>query len=184
MASQRIIVSKIGGQAGHVAWTMLKEWAEARQSSDSAEWCSTQWPRAVRDSVDNFIDRLRENSEGPPIIYYAEWVDFWSMGDVLSVGVDSASMQCRPLRVMGERYEVDAYQSLSAEMLRSMRPVLRDSFDETRWFRTRLIEAAHAWSGVVENGLVVVARRVFDGLFEDHEIAASLSHVPNWLVES
>jgi hypothetical protein len=52
---------------------------------------------------------------------------------------------------------------------------------EDRWFVVNLLEAALAWSGMVEDAVLVVLRNVFGGTVEDSEIEESLKNTASWI---
>ncbi len=82
MAAQRITVAKLAGRSADVVLLRLEAWAAVRRASDPTEWSGEQWPPIVRRRADGFADRLRAHALSLPVVYFAEWADLWSMGDV------------------------------------------------------------------------------------------------------
>lgn len=80
MATQRITIAKVAGTAGDAVARRLGEWSTARLTTDPDEWSNEQWPEQVRRAADQFADRLRANALAPPVVYFVEWADMWSMG--------------------------------------------------------------------------------------------------------
>jgi hypothetical protein len=183
VATQRITVAKVGGAAGELVMLRLREWASARQTEDRNEWSKEQWPVEVRRQADAFADRLRSHALSPPVIYFAEWADLWSMGD-LFIRLLTPPGQPPPLVIHAERFEVYGYPlpdtGCLAQHLVSATP---QQFVEYDWLVWQLRQAEEAWNDLVDTAALVVLREVVGGLVTDNELRDSLSLVPDWLNE-
>ena len=159
----------------------LRGWAAARRSGDPREWSSEQWPAGVRVEVDAFAERLRANSLAPPVIFFVEWSDLWSMGDLFRRWLTPPGGSS-PIEIHADRVEVYGYALPDDDRLAchlgvaGPRPV-----DESNLFIGRLREALEAWRPLAEKAVLIVIREVVGGLVTDEELEASLGVVPEWL---
>jgi hypothetical protein len=165
IATQRIILANLGGAAAAAVAVRFRRWLGSCQGGN--------FPAPVRREVDQFAVTLRANAASPPIIYYCEWVDMWSMGDVIpALGVPGARV------VRGDRYDAcchDSNVSLLAPTLGG------EMAQEAEWLVARLREARSAWSGLVSESALVVLREALGGTVTDEELQAALWSVPRWL---
>lgn len=164
MATQRITLAKIGGAAGrHVAAKFARWFADGRDN---------EFPAAVQRNIDRFAAALRANPV-PPVVYFAEWIDLWSMGDLVpGLGTDTASV------VIGERFWASCHEmpvTLSALTIAGEFP------QETQWLAARLREAEDAWAELAPDAVLVVLREVLDGTVLDSDLTESLTTIPRWL---
>lgn len=181
MASQRITIVKIGGVSADVVLGRLRGWAAARQSGDPREWSSEQWPAGVRSEVDAFADRLRAEAFSPPVVYFVEWSDLWSMGDVFRLWL-TPPVGPSPIEIHADRVEVSGYALPDDDRLaRHLATAGPQPFDESNQFITRLREALEAWRPLTEKAALIVIREVVGALVTDEELEASLTVVPEWL---
>ena|GEM_PF-1614914 len=182
MATQRITIAKLGGIAADVALLRLREWAGTRRTSEPDEWSKDQWPSSVRVEVDAFVDRLRANSLSPPVLYFVEWADPWSMGDLFTRWLTPPGGP-PPLVIHADRFEVYGYTLPDGGRLgRHLTTAGSQQFSEYDWFVSRLREALNAWRELTDQATLIVVREVVGGLHTDDDIQASLSRVPEWLV--
>ncbi len=182
MASQRVTVAKVGGVAAEIVVQRLREWSAARQPGNRPnEWSSEQWPRRAREQADELADRLRANAFGPPVIYFTEWADMWSMGDLFERWLTPPDGPM-PLMVYADRYQVYGYSLPDGGRLeRYLATAGPQQWPETDWFVARLREAVCSWQGFVEQAALVVLRHVVGGSALDEEVTASLRAIPDWL---
>ena len=189
MATQRITIAKIGGDAGMAVISQFREWSDARTIDDPTEWRPDQWPLSHRREMDAFAIALRANDHKPPVIFFSEYIDLWSMGDLFTrwfPGNDDHSL----IQLHSDRYELWCYplpdDGMLADHLRSLtshkRFRDRDS-QEDRWFTLNLLEATLAWHAIVNAGAIVLLREVVGGLVEDSEIEESLTDIPEWITK-
>jgi hypothetical protein len=183
LATQRITIAKIGGEAADVVWLRLRAWFDARGSDSVTEWSSDQWPPEVRTQVDAFAERMRANSLSLPMLYFVEWLDQWSMGDLFDRWL--LPSEGPPLQIHADRFEVYGYAlpdgGRLAGLLKRAGPQQIDEYD---YFVTRLREAVGAWQALTERATIIVLREPVGGLVTDEELQASLSLVPKWLLET
>lgn len=181
MASQRITVAKIGGVAADVVLERLRRWADARQSSDPDEWSSEQWSASVRVEVDSFAERLRANALTPPVIFFVEWSDLWSMGDLFRRWLSPPGGPS-PIEIHADRVSVFGYSLPDGDRLaRHLSSAGPQRCDESEQFIARLREALQAWRSLTEKSAFIVIREVVGGLVTDEEMHASLDVLPEWL---
>lgn len=183
MATQRITIAKLGGIAADIALQRLRVWTAARGETDPGEWSSDQWPQNVRVQADAFADRLRANSLVLPVIAFVEWSDLWSMGDLFHHWLSPPGGP-PPLAIHADRFEVYGYGLPDGGHLnRHLTTAGRQQFEEYDQFVGRLHEAVDAWQELAERAALIVLREVAGGLITDEELTASLSLMPDWLLE-
>lgn len=175
MATQRVHVFAIGGLPAERFWEKVVAWSDARTVTDAKRWSSDDWPVDVRREVDAFVSRMLLRALSPPILYRAEHLDYWSMGDVFvhameRVGGDGYK------RLQTENHELLAVWSGTGKAI----GLDRNASPETVWLYCRLNEAMAAWGDVVERRLIVLIRSPIGGLVTDEEFADALEVLPNW----
>jgi len=156
MATQRLIVATIAGDAAAAVSALLRGWHDNPAPDPAA--------------VDRFCERLRANGAGLPVVYFSEWVDRWLMGDHAP----------GPGAVDGKRFQVAC---LSPQRAVSWAGQCGSQFPEQEWLARRLREAARGWGSVAEPLAVVVVREVLGGSTTDEEVRAALHGIPSWLSE-
>lgn len=181
MATQRISIAKVAGQAGDHLAGRLREWVQLRTTQTPTEWSPDQWPQFVRAQIDTFARLLRENSTAPPVVHFVEWIDHWSMGDLFQAWLLPCAGE-QPLIVFGDKFEV--YASRFPEdgcLLDRLKGNRNPQSPEANAFQARLREAIDSWEKIVDRSLIVVLREVTGGLVTDEEVVRSLSELPDWL---
>ena len=166
MATQRITVAKIAGAAGVAVAKTFSRWAAADRSDESAA--------AVRRDVDRFVQSLKAHAATLPVVYFAEWIDLWLMGDVvpgLAMGRDGV--------VNGNRFEA-ACHTLPVVFPSSMPAA--GSPQEMIWLETRLREAECAWEELTPDAVLVLVREVLGPTVTDDELRLTLTAAPDWVV--
>lgn len=153
MATQRILIATIAGEAGQKVAGLFRKW-------HSTDGVSEQ--DAVRSAVDAFAKQLQDRGGIPPVIYYCEWFDLWSMGDLIDFGTV----------VGGKRFEASCGSRREAMVWAEH---YSNQFPEDQWLTMRLREAAEAWQLLAEPAVVVILRQVLGASFTDEEVMASLS---------
>ena len=144
MASQRLTIAKISGRAAELALDRFAFWASQRSTNDRTEWGPYQWPESVRSEADKWFEQLRQNSLSVPVLFYAEYNDYWSF--------------CPPTRFIGEvdprllsiyanRFEGFCIRlPLAAELMESLETVrISGQWNEDRLFASLVIHAARDW---------------------------------------
>jgi hypothetical protein len=181
LASQRITVAKIGGLAADVSLRRLQAWSAARQTRDPNEWSSEQWPQHVRAETDAFANRLRANAFTPPVIYFVEWADLWSMGDVFQRWLAPLEGPM-PLAVLADQYEVFAYGLPDGGRLaQRLATAGTQQWPETDWLLGRLRDAIGDSEALVERAVLIVLRYVVGPSASGQDVRDSLRRVPDWL---
>jgi hypothetical protein len=105
LASRRITITKIGGAAAEVVELRLRKWSAARQMTDRDEWSFKQWHPHLRQQADSLADRLRAHALALPVVYFIEWADLWSMGDLYRRWLTPPSGPA-PLSIHANRFEI------------------------------------------------------------------------------
>lgn len=181
MASQRITIAKVGGVAADRAARWLGDWSALRKTNNPNQRSSAQWPEDARQKADDLADRVRAHAFAPPVVYFSEWADLWSMGDMFEhwlMPPDAAT----PLVIHANRFEVYGYtlpdSGRLAHYLANAGP---QQWTETEWFVCRLREAVAAWQERVARAALLVLRHVVGSSALDEDVAASLRIEPRWL---
>jgi hypothetical protein len=189
MASQRITIAKIGGASAAAVISQFRDWSAARNVDDPTEWRYDQWPTSVRRDIDAFASALRSNGHEPPVIYFSEHIDLWSMGDVFDRWL-SPDDGDQPIQLHADRFQLWCYplpddESLASHLQRSTRlkRIRERNPQEDRWFTMNLLEATLAWDGMVDPTAIIVLREVLGGLVMDSELEESLNDVPPWIAK-
>jgi hypothetical protein len=189
--NQWIAIAKIGGEAADAIVDVFRRWDAARTSVPEETDCvylfaPEQWPPECRREMDSFARCLRENADRLPVVYYCEYVDMWSGGDVLQhlrpddggkailAHGDDVELACYCLPDAG-RLEKHLRRCLRKERIRER------SAQEERWFVEGLLESCYAWQELADKAVLVVIRRVVGGSVEDWEVEDSLRGTPDWL---
>jgi hypothetical protein len=183
VATQRITIAKIAGQAAPAVRARFAEWSVARKVQEPGSCSPEQWSDDCCRAMDAFAVGLRSEGNVPPVVYFSEHVDTWLMGDfwnLLPAGGD-------PCFVCGNKFQLACYSLADEDALQkvleeSLRPkTSRKQPQEYHWFRARLLEAVRAWRPLVEGGLLVILREVLGGTATDEEVQQSLLRTPPWI---
>lgn len=152
MARQRITVATIAGETGRIAAALFHKW-HSTQADEGQD--------VVRRGVDRFAEQLRIRGGVLPIVYYCEWFDYWSMGDLTQLGKVVEGQQFSAS--CGSRKEVMAWAEQCV-----------DQYPEQQWLAMRLREASAAWQLLAEPATIVILRQVLGPSYTDEEVTASL----------
>lgn len=178
MATQRLTIAKIGGQAAEATLDQFRAWALARLVDTANEWASEQWPPDVRRSADAWADNMREHAHQPPVVFFAEYIDSWSYCPPDRYLRDHGLIQ-----IMADRYELFCAElplsDSAAADLRRMRT--EGQYEEDRFFGTVTLEAASAWGALVDTAVLVFLRHVVGSSVTDDELSDSLKTIPTWM---
>lgn len=153
MATQRLTIATLAGHAAAVAAARFEAW---RTAADPA-------------TVDRLCGAIREHALSLPVVYFAEWVDRWLMGNLVP----------GPRTVHGERFEATC---LTPEQAVAWADQCVGQFAEQDWLAARLREAAAGWGDVSPRYAVVVMRETFGPSASDDDVRATLDRVPDWLL--
>ena len=152
MATQWLTLATLAGQAANAVSLQFDRW---RVTPD---------PQAV----DQFCLTLRENALSLPVVYFAQWVDRWLMGNSVP----------GPGSVEGARFQIAC---LSPEQAAAWANQCGSQFVEQEWLASRLREASVGWGTVNERYAVLVIREVIGPSTTDDEVEAALDTIPAWL---
>ncbi len=181
MASQVITLAKIGGKAGDHLWAMFQRWYETRSADQTSEISSDQWPTATHEAVEQFVTNLEQCRNCPSVLYYAQWLDSWSMGDVFQACFLSSD-GAGGLHVCSPKYELFAYRLPDEDrLLNRTKSRRRNLPDQEEWLRWHLRQAMGAWSSIAQQSTLVLVRNVVGGMATAEEVEASLDLTPDWL---
>ena len=165
MATQRLTIAKVGGRSAQLVLALFQAWQRrATEDRSSSE---------ILAAIDMFVEQLRDHAHCPPILYFTDWIDQWSMGDLVpGLGNKSAIV------VAGNRFEACCHKPPI-----SMRTttIQGQEAQETRWLRSRIQEAENAWSELTQEAVIIVIREPLGALVSDEELVESLGSTPPWL---
>lgn len=153
MALQRMTVATIAGEAGRRVAGLFRKWHSIQAAGGQG---------TLRCVVDEFAEQLRDRGGIPPVVYFCEWFDYWSMGDLIHFGN----------AVEGKQFEI-RYGSRRESM--SWIERCADQFPEQQWLAMRLREASEAWQSLAEAATIVILRQVLGPSHTDEEVMDSLS---------
>ena len=152
MATQRLTVATLAGQAATAVVAQFERWRSAPDPT----------------AVDRLCASIREHALSLPVVYFAEWVDRWLMGDLVP----------GPGAVEGRRFQAAC---LAPAQATAWADRCGSQFAEQRWLASRLREAAAGWGGVAEPYAVVVVREAVGASATDDEVQATARSIPAWL---
>jgi hypothetical protein len=167
MTSQRLTIAKLGGRSAQDVAALFHAWQKYTAEDGS--------PSEFAVAIDAFATRLREHAHCPPVLYFAEWIDLWSMGDLVPGLGDE-----RAVIVASSRFEVACHNS---PIRIQATTIAGEETQETRWLRNRIQEAQDAWSEVTQESVIIVIREVLGALVTDEELMESLGSTPPWLAQ-
>jgi hypothetical protein len=116
-------------------------------------------------------------------MFFAEYVDLWSMGDLFRRYLAPPEGEGL-VEICSGSLELACYPVLDQRGLLSR---LRDSHErcsaeEERLFCVTLIEAVRSWELLVETATLISLRQVLDASVTDEEVIASMASSPGWLI--
>jgi hypothetical protein len=128
------------------------------------QWRTAQDPEAI----DRLCIAIRDHALSLHILYFAEWVDRWHMGDKVP----------GPGAVEGRRFQAAI---MAPNQATEWADRCGHQFDEEEWLANRLREAVAVWPSLTGQRAVVVIREVTDASTLDDDVRAALDRVPDWL---
>jgi len=168
MATQRVTLAKIGGEAAAYIERQFRAWARTKHDHN--------FPPEVQAALDKLAEALRAHAAEPPIVYFSEWIDMWSMGDLVPALGDQKAVV-----VTGQRYEACCHHppiAFKADIIAD------EPTQESVWLKHRLDEAEDAWEELASDWIIVILREPLGGLVTDDELVSSLQDNPDWLATS
>jgi hypothetical protein len=145
-------IATLGGQAAVAVEARFQQWRAAPDP----------------DAVDQLCAAIREHALSLPIVYFAEWIDRWLMGNLVP----------GPGAVESRRFQATC---LSPEQAIAWAGQCGSQFTEQVWLSNRLREAAAGWGSAAEDYAVVVIREALDASATDEDVRAALGTVPAWV---
>ena len=118
--------------------------------------------------VDAFCSMIRRHGRELPIVYFAEWIDRWSMGYTLP-GPDA---------FCGQHFQICCFTPAEA---RDWALKCGSQYAEQQWYSARLREAATAVEGAGFPTTVIAIREVLNVSTDDSSYRAAAATVPDWL---
>jgi hypothetical protein len=128
------------------------------------QWRSAPDPEAI----DRLCIAIRDHALSLHILYFAEWVDRWLMGDKVP----------GPGAVEGRQFQAAI---MSPDQATEWADRCGHQFAEQEWLASRLREAADVWNSLPDQRAVVIIREVHGLSTDDDEVRAALGTVPDWL---
>lgn len=183
--NQILTVATIAGEAADVVTCTFQRWSALRcpVAGEPMLMDSDQWPPDCRAEMRQFAEDMRSNAGLPPVVFYNQHADMWSMGDVFRTGFPENGNPLYQVMV-GDDLELLCYaipdgNALEEHLRRALR---RKHFaEETKSYLRILQEAATAWQALVAKAAIVVLRQLIGGLVEDDEIRQANKLIPRWL---
>jgi hypothetical protein len=184
--NQTVAIAKIAGEASKFVIRDFQRWSDARicNMEEPTIMDLKQWPKDCRVEMDHFAQHIRENATQPPIVFWNEHSDMWSMADIIS---GAFPISGNPLyEVMSDNMSLWCYaipddNALHDHLGRGLRR--KRNTKETMWYLRVLKEAVSAWHPLVTDAVIVVLRHVVGGLVTDEEVEDSCKLVPHWLLD-
>jgi hypothetical protein len=187
MATQRVIVAKIGGPSGDAVFQRLRKCRVQSRSSSGKPHRDEGKDSEANADLRRLVSSLRSHAHTPPVVFFSEYADCWSMGDVF----DRPFGDChgrRILRIDGGSLKFIAYRLPDGGHLeRVVRSQLRRKHarertpQETSWYLMILLECLLSWEGPATDAVLVLIRDIKGGLVMDSEVEEAMNHVPKWL---
>src|SRR5215213_571670 len=150
MATQRFTIATLSGQAALSVASTFEWWRAA--------------PEPI--AVDRLCAAVRGNALSLAVVYFAEWVDRWLMGDTLP-----------DARVQGRSFEAACF---TREEVYAWAARCGGKFPEQEWLACRLREAAGA-GAVSGHAVVIVFREVVGPSATVEELRQATEEIPSWL---
>jgi hypothetical protein len=124
----------------------------------------------ARTAIDELSLRLKANRSGPPVIWYSEWLDGWSMGD-------------EPIFGRGAQGNVFHVRTLTRVQAKRAAGRVGMQFPEQRWLKNQLEECVKAFRAVAPEATILVIRQVHGASTTDGDVIRSTESVAPWLLD-
>lgn len=174
MPSQKITILAVGGLLGDEIWKQAQRWSDQRTTDDPHEWSSEQWPLPAREQIDHLTESLLTEAFTPPILYWSQHIDLWSMGDIYADAMAVGSAES--IQLLTKRFEFYCRRIQGGEKV----PRNVNEADEYRWIENHVQEAMTAWDGLVVERVMILIREVLGGSWTDGEVMDGLNQTPKW----
>jgi hypothetical protein len=182
MAIQRITIAKIAGPGGQLIQERVRAWAALEAQADDNEDLR---PSLIR-QVTAFVNAFRANASEPPVLFFAEYIDQWS---VAFSQVRFFPKKCPITLVLNAGPSVATYELPDAGKLRRhisrklKRPKSIWAYED-RWFLSHLHDAIVMYSAILPRATLIILRESWTSSPDDTEVIASASTIPPWLATS
>ena len=187
MATQRIVIAKLAGEAAEAAGTCFRRWLAARPAGDARVSSAGEWPSRYCSEMDRLVADLRKHADRLPAIFFCEYVDTWSMGCHFEFWLRPRPTK-GPLHVASKRFDLYLYAlpdrgALQNWLRRGLRlkRVRERNPQEQQWFVSNLLAAATSWEGMVRSSALIVVRECVGETVSDERLLESLKTAPAWL---
>lgn len=180
MASQRITIAKIVGEA---AVAVFDRFCCYSHHPDQKTLATVSRHDSCNRKLATFVSALRSHSHCPPVVFYSEFIDMWSMGDVLV----RPFVRCREQRFLhvDGGIELMLYRLPDKGRLeRRLQAALRSRraiCQEERLYLTILLESTVAWESMTGDATIIVIRDVYGPSLADDEIEEAMKCIPDWI---
>jgi len=185
MALQRVIMAKIAGSAGNRVVRTVGRWQSESQVSNGGRPGRNVLAGGARVELDSFVEEVSAHRYELPVVFFVEYVDAWSMWDLVERYVDGAGRVCK---ASSPTYEIACYSlpdggKLASVLTRALshRSVEARAPQEDRWFVGNALEAVYAWGTVAEQAALLCIREIRGPSWLDDQVRASLQTVPEWV---
>jgi hypothetical protein len=177
MASQLITVFVHGGLNAQNILQRTAVWS-AEAVYDATQECNT-WPESSQIAADQFISQLLQSATDQATLYYSQWLDYWSMGDVFQYLTPHHEIP--QFTIDTKRYELYQVRLPDAELKQAIHKELpRHATPETRRFVWQIQQALESWEHLCPTAVLLVIRQITGGMLDDTEIQSALSQGSTW----
>lgn len=170
---QLVVIAKIVGETSSAVISRFRNWARSLAEGNG------QPEVALREAI-QFLEDVKRNAHEPPIVFFCEYLDMWSTGDLVDRVLARWDSQDK-VKLAVNSSEVLCLPMLASASLAMERQTCSEQ-DEDRWFALVLREAVNAYSALCEKGVVVIGRRVTGASPTDAEITDAAQSVPQWMI--
>lgn len=171
---QRVIVAKIAQQASDVVRDYFRRMA-CRANADGTI------PNQYSEDVSRFVKDLRTFSDLPPVLFFSEHLDMWSMGDIVDRRLKASDTGELVQFYTGSCHLACFSLSEVTDVNTQFNGIEPDAAQEERWFFQTLANAIEAWQGFYDRAVIVVIRQITGGTVTDDEVLSLRESVPEWL---
>ncbi len=180
---QWITIAKLAGKSGEAVASVFRKFCDSNSAAA---------PKHRSDVYSGLVTQcltsLRLPEAAPPVLFFCQYLDMWSMGDMFeivfgpkttpnissSLTAGSATLICYSLPDSNA-----LLTTLAAKGKRNKRHTIPS---EVLWFHFLLRESVLAWSALSPVSTIVVVREIIGASVSDPEIEAANSTTPDWLV--
>lgn len=172
--NQRMIVVKIVEQASEIVGEYLVGMSKRAGAYGEI-------PSEFSNDIRRFVSALRTYAEAPPVLFFCEYVDMWSGGDIFERWLKSEQSDDLVHFYAGNSHVACYSLPSKTNIAERFNQLDEDSSQEERWFVQTLQNAVQAWDGFYTKGVLVIIRIVTDGSVADDEVVSLRNAVPDWL---